>query len=123
MNMVTGVAGYVAVAVEAADGNAPPAGAAQFGLTHANHLKGNAIAAVASWDRGADHRASSLSAWQGRQGKDCYFLVFCATIRDIRDFNRESVCINSEAAGRNGGRKAFLAANYLWPGGAVGLKL
>eukprot|EP01052_Picozoa_sp_SAG31_P004503 SAG31_NODE_187_length_20848_cov_22.521953_9_plen_214_part_00 len=31
------------------------------------------------------------------RGKGCYFLVFCATIREIRDFNREKYGTNRES--------------------------
>ena len=49
VNMVTGVAGHIAIAVEAADGRPPPP-TAHTDLAHANRLVGNAVSAVASWN-------------------------------------------------------------------------
>ena len=68
VNLVTGVAGYVTIAVEAADGLPAPPGGTFCGLAQANLLKGNAVAAVASWaPRGAaDGSTASLAPWAGR---------------------------------------------------------
>ena len=64
VNVITSAAGHIAVGVEPADGKPPPT-AGPFELQHANRIKGNAIAAVASWSA-ADDRMASLDAWKGR---------------------------------------------------------
>ena len=64
VNVITSAAGHIAVGVEPADGKPPPT-AGPFELQHANRIKGNAIAAVASWSA-ADDRMASLEAWKGR---------------------------------------------------------
>eukprot|EP01052_Picozoa_sp_SAG31_P080666 SAG31_NODE_40493_length_280_cov_1.055249_1_plen_75_part_01 len=38
--------------------------------------------------------ARQLGEGKQRAGEGCYFLVFCATIREIRDFNREEYGTN-----------------------------
>ena len=66
VNVITSAAGHIAVGVEPADGKPPPT-AGPFELQHANRIKGNAIAAAASWDwSAADDRMASLGAWKGR---------------------------------------------------------
>lgn len=66
VNVVTSAAGYIAVGIEPADSKPPPT-AGPFDLQHSNRIKGNAIAAIASWawvpTKG---RMASLEAWQGR---------------------------------------------------------
>ena len=64
VNVITSAAGHIAVGVQPADGKPPPT-AGPFELQHANRIKGNAIAAVASWSA-ADDRMATLEAWKGR---------------------------------------------------------
>ena len=88
VNMVTGVAGYVAIAVEAADGQPPPSAGPLFGRARANLLKGNAIAAVASWAQGGDATmVSSLRPWAGRE------IRFRVEMVDARLFSLRVTCI------------------------------
>ena len=62
VNFVTSVAGFVAVGVqEAQHGGAEAVG---FGLADANRLKGNAIAATASWGSSG---SSSMDAFVGKE--------------------------------------------------------
>jgi hypothetical protein len=66
VNVITSAAGYVAVGVEPADSKPPPT-TGPFEVQHGNHIKGNAVAAVASWDwTPGNDRVSSLEAWKGR---------------------------------------------------------
>ena len=66
VNVITSAAGHIAVGVEPADGKPPPTDG-PFELQHANRIKGNAIAALATWDwSAADDRMASLEAWKGR---------------------------------------------------------
>jgi len=60
VNFVTSVAGFVAVGVQDAHG----AEVAGFGLADANRLKGNAVAAAASWGSSG---SSSVDELVGRQ--------------------------------------------------------
>lgn len=66
INVITSVAGYVAVGVEAADGQPPPPGFA-FDLHHAARIKGNALAAVASWVPSRTSRTSRAGGGGGAQ--------------------------------------------------------
>ena len=77
VNMVAGVAGYLAVAIDPADSKPPPS--PLYGPEQANPLKGNAIAAVASWDQGggANGMVSSLAPWTGRQVRQYYYCRTC----------------------------------------------
>ena len=84
LNVVTGVAGYVAVGmvgIPPATTNAAVA-APPFDLRHADHITGNSLAAVASWSEPPLHsgasggdgdrqrnnqRVSSISSWAGQK--------------------------------------------------------
>ena len=71
VNMITSVAGYVAVEVLAADGEPRQPGDARYAMSNADRLKGNAITAVASWSwsegaAGKTDRISTISGWSGR---------------------------------------------------------
>jgi hypothetical protein len=76
LNIITSVAGYAAVAVEAADGRPPPP-SLDCDLAHANRITGNTLAGVASWSTpqllsssgasaGTVVPVTSLGAWAGR---------------------------------------------------------
>ena len=89
LNVVTGVAGYVAVGmvgISSATTNAEAVAAPPFDLRHADHIKGNSLAAVASWSEPPLHsgasggdggggsnrqrnnqRVSSISSWAGQK--------------------------------------------------------
>ena len=101
VNMIAGVAGYVAVAVEPADGQPLPPGGAVFNMAHANHLKGNAIRAVASWapqqgqdESGDDGRAvvDSLAPLAGRS------VVLRVEMVDAKLFSLRLACAGAAAA-------------------------
>ena len=62
VNFVTSVAGFVAVGVQ--DAESGGAEAAGFGLADANRLKGNAVAATASWGSSG---SSSMDAFVGKE--------------------------------------------------------
>ncbi len=101
VNFITSVAGFVAIAVEAADDEPPPANA-YFDLEHASRLKGNAIAAVPSWSwdgsdgdsgGGGGGRVASLAQWAGRAVR------LRVEMADARLFSLRMVCAAGSSAG------------------------